>query len=149
MAIAGYSTSDAQFVDGYGGAGTSTRNYPGDYALELEEAERWRSSDEAAGGFGLAGLQVTLDAADESAALYPVVSNEGHALIVESETDLSEHVGRQLLGVHVLDGLSVGGGASLSFGGDRLHVDGAAALHVQSGSTRFAPASSPARPRPP
>jgi hypothetical protein len=70
----------------------------------------------------ITGLQVSLDAADADAPLYEVVSNGYHALVVNSSSDLSAMVGKELIGVHQLQTLTLGQGTSLSYGADRLII---------------------------
>ena len=108
-------------------------NYPGAYQLELQQTAVWTDSTGDSNGLGIAGLSVSLDAADEASPLYRIVSNTGHAVVVQSSDDLSVYADSELQGVHRFSALQVTGGASVSFGEDRVHLTGEQPLTVFRG----------------
>ncbi|MGY8776377.1 MAG: hypothetical protein ACKVLK_16820, partial [Spongiibacter sp.] len=81
----------------------------------------WNATNESL-GWGLQGQEVSLDASDELAPLYRVVSNTQSSLRIETADNLSGYLGRELIGVHTFNTLSVTSGASVSFGGDRVYL---------------------------
>ena len=136
VSVADYTIGEQDAVDGYTNGGVSSSNYPlGEYELDIVEHPHWPTSEEANGGYGLQGLRVSLDADDEAAELHTVLSNGAHTLIVASERDLADAVGREMIGVHELEWLAVRAGASLSFGEDRLHLTRDDSLELDAGST--------------
>ena len=135
VAIAPWATSEAQIVDGYNDEGISPYNYPGAYQLELQQTAVWTDSTGDSNGLGIAGLSVSLDAADEASPLYRIVSNTGHAVVVQSSDDLSVYADSELQGVHRFSALQVTGGASVSFGEDRVHLTGEQPLTVSEDSS--------------
>ena len=82
---------------------------------------------------GIQGLTVDLNAEDLVGPFYPIESNDGWSFVVETLDDLSGVVGNDMIGVHQLDSLVIGGGASVDFGGDRytgsLAMDSTGSLH--------------------
>ena len=136
VAVAGRYTTDEEIVLGRGGFAVASGDPLERYEVRIEEGDLWTPSAEADGGYGLQGLTVSLDADDADAPLHPVVSNDGTSLVVRSEDDPGEAAGaeRVLIGVHVLDTLRVGGGASVSFGDDRLELLRPGASGVEAGS---------------
>jgi hypothetical protein len=71
---------------------------------------------------GIVGLDVDLSANETSSPRYEVSSNGEGILTLRTPQDLSGVVGNELVGVHVLQTLRVGPGASLSAGQDRIVV---------------------------
>ena len=135
VVVAPYRTTEAQVVEGYNNEGISPYNYPGVYQLELQQASVWADSAGENNGLGIAGLSVSLEATDETSPLYRVVSNSGHTLVVQSSDELSVYTGNELQGVHRLDTLQVTGGASVSFGEDRVQLTGEQPLTVAEDSS--------------
>lgn len=133
VAVAPWATSDTQIISGYDNQGISSYNYPGVYQLELQQEAVWADSTGHDSGLGLAGLSVSLNASDEDSPLYRIVSNTDHVLVVQSSDDLGVYAGNGLQGVHQLTALYVTGGASVSFGEDRLHLTGDQPLTIDEG----------------
>ena len=73
---------------------------------------------------GPAGYLVDLDASTDEGPFYRVLGKQGdNQLLIESAHDLSSAVGRELVGVHLLDEIQVSGQATADFGADRLVVN--------------------------
>ncbi|WP_444919044.1 PA14 domain-containing protein [Microbulbifer sp. JMSA003] len=83
------------------------------------EGEPWLESDESL-QLGISGIEVDLDAANDSGSYYLIRSNTVNTITVHTEDDLSSFVGVELVGVHTFDTLTVSGGASVDLGDDRL-----------------------------
>ena len=115
-----------QVISGYPDNGVSTGESSGDYDLTIDSVSGgiWAAVDASTNEPGLSGLHVSLDVQNESSPAYPIVSNTGDSLVVESSEELSNYVGKELVGVHFLDQLTVQGGASLSFGDDQVRISG-------------------------
>ena len=91
---------------------------PGQWRIEVADAP-WRPSD-ATYDWGITGIDVDLDAAEELSPHYTIVSNTENTITLSTSDDLSGIAGQELIGVHTFETISVAGGASLSFGEDRL-----------------------------
>lgn len=73
-------------------------------------------------GLGMVGFRVSLDANNADSPSYAVVANGINTLTIEADEDISANLGHDLLGVHVLDAVSLSENAHLSFGEDRLDI---------------------------
>ncbi|HEX6927951.1 MAG TPA: LamG domain-containing protein, partial [Gammaproteobacteria bacterium] len=85
-------------------------------------------------GWGVDGLYVDLDAADAGGPRYRILRNERNALIVQSADDLSASVGSELVGVHIFQALTAGGGADVQFGDDFVEIEQTGGLSIEAGS---------------
>jgi hypothetical protein len=94
----------------------------------------WKETNTATSE-GIQDKAVSLDAADEGAALYTVLSNTLDSFIVETADDLSAIAGQGLVGVHTLNTLQVLGGAKVDFGDDRVVLLDVANSFVDADST--------------
>lgn len=79
----------------------------------------WQATNEALER-GIQGLEVSLNETDPAAPLYEVVENGQSWFEVETTDDLGVYLGAELIGVHRMETISVTGGASVDFRGDRL-----------------------------
>ncbi len=124
---------------------SGTRSYATDkygfYTLKVDtdrNVDTWSASDPV-NGWGLDGLQVTLDPADLSSALYTIVSNTEESITVSSPgLDLTTVITpgiSELLGVRHLETLNIGAGAHIDFGGDRIIVNDTINSFIDSGSS--------------
>ena len=79
----------------------------------------WRATDQAL-GWGIDGIEVDLDASEDVSPLYEIESNTESAIRIRTNDDLSGVVNNDLIGVHTFESVTSLGGASISFGDDRL-----------------------------
>lgn len=93
---------------------------PGVWKLEVE-GQPWKETNSVL-QYGIDGIEVDLDASEESSNHYTVVSNTENVIEVHTTDDLSGVVGSVLTGVHTFQTLYVSGGASLDVGQDRLVI---------------------------
>jgi hypothetical protein len=89
----------------------------------------WRPSNPVY-EYGIQGLKVDLDRADDNSSLYTVESNDAWSLVVNTTDDLSGVAGNELIGVHQLDSIQILNGASVDFGGDRVEISNLSASSV-------------------
>ena len=94
----------------------------------------WRVTDNAL-GWGVQGLEVSLDATQLAGARYQILSNTENALIIQSTDDLSTVVGKQLVGLHPFQSVTITGGAWLDLGEDRIIVLETNNSSIDAGST--------------
>ena len=91
---------------------------------EVEVADTpWKATDTAL-DWGVQGIEVSLNADDANAPLYTVVSNTTNRLRIETQDDLGAYIGTDLIGVHTFNTVHVTGGASVTFGSDRVVLNG-------------------------
>ena len=91
--------------------------------------DNWRSSP-GFGNDGFVGRLVDLDADDPNNPLYTVESNTENTLIIHTQDDLSQYVGKTMVGVHMFDTLNVINGASVDFGDDHIFIENEADSNV-------------------
>ncbi|TLM76761.1 hypothetical protein FDY93_12425, partial [Microbulbifer harenosus] len=105
---------------------------PGEWRLEVE-GEPWRPTDLAL-GWGIDGITVDLDASDVAGEQYVVERNSTNTITILTSDDLSGVLGKELVGVHTLETITVTGGADVDFGDDRLVVRDPQNSRVDSGA---------------
>ena len=115
---------------------TNPTGFAGPYQLSVHT--RSSSAGEIGGtwnpvyGLDLSGYQVSLNADDPAQPIYEVIENGEEYLIVRTADNLSgqDLIGKEMVGVHRLDGLTISGGARVDFGDDRVDIasSGSAAL---------------------
>nr|WP_246395155.1 PA14 domain-containing protein [Microbulbifer rhizosphaerae] len=105
----------------------------GVWRIEVE-GQPWQVSDESLQR-GIVGIDVDLDAADKSGPLYRIERNTANTITLHTADDLSAIVGRELVGVHTFDTVTVSGGASLDLGDDRLVLLDPAGSDIAFGSS--------------
>jgi hypothetical protein len=81
----------------------------------------WQASDTQY-DWGVAGIDVDLDASEELSTLYTIASNDTNVLTVFTTDDLSGYIGKELVGVHTFETLNVTKGAFLSVNSDKFVV---------------------------
>jgi len=91
----------------------------------------WSAAADSVDGQGLIGLQVDLDAADESGKHYRIESNDINSITLNTIDDLSIYSGRTLIGVINIEQLSVIGGAHL-YTTDRLVIENSTTLQLDA-----------------
>ena len=88
---------------------------------------------------GLAGLYVDLDANDnDESTLYQIASNTEDSIVIQTADDLSGYNGSTLVGIHRFNTISVSGGASVDFGGDRVLIENTGGVDIDFDSTLYA-----------
>ncbi len=109
-------------------AATSTQS--GVWLIEVEGTP-WEPTDVAL-GWGIDGIEVDLDATEESSSLYRIVSNTQNEITINTTDDLSGVVGRSLVGVHTFDSIRLSGGAKVSFGIDKIRLNRVVSSYIRS-----------------
>jgi hypothetical protein len=113
----------------------------GDYTLHIDTQGTWLPTDTQR-NWGLDGLTVDLDADDATSPHYRISSSSDESLIIDTADDLSDAVGKELLGVHTFETLNVTGGAQVDFGDDRVIVNDLTNSIIDSDSSVTAAADS-------
>jgi hypothetical protein len=85
--------------------------------------------------WGIAGLNVDLDASETSSSHYYVTENTTDTLTVYTSDDLSLVIGNELVGVHNYETVHVVNGAQLTLGDDRLIVNDTANSNIDAASS--------------
>ncbi|MFT6100912.1 MAG: hypothetical protein ACJAYF_003473, partial [Arenicella sp.] len=81
----------------------------------------WNRTDLAL-DWGIDGIEVDLDASEDSSPLYVIELNAENSIQLKTLTDLSGVEGNELIGTHTFQSLSESNGASLDFSGDKVFV---------------------------
>jgi hypothetical protein len=85
------------------------------------EGSPWQATD-AKSQSGINGIEIDLDASENSSALYMVEANTENTVTVHTSDDLISALGNELVGVHTFKTLIITGGAKVDFGDDHLKV---------------------------
>lgn len=89
---------------------------PGIWTIQVANAP-WKATD-VNFDWGIDGIDVDLDASDQSGPFYEIESNTESSITVRTVDDLYAMLGNELVGVHTFQSVNVVGGASLDFGED-------------------------------
>jgi hypothetical protein len=108
--------------------GENSNSYFGTFTISITaegSGSRWLPTD-LQYGWGIAGRYVDLDASTPEGPYYRIESNGGDDFVIQvpdtEVLDAGDLLGNELVGVHRFDKLNITGGASLSFGWDRVFV---------------------------
>ena len=117
----------------------ATDNGDGTWTVSVDGAP-WKATD-IQYGWGIDGIDVDLDASETLSAHYVIQSNTTNSITLTTADDLSQYIGKELVGVHTFQTINVTGGAKVTFGSDQIIITESNGLTVDASSALTAGAT--------